>query len=186
MTKKPPLREVTKDEKRLWRLVTQNDTPLYPHDANTASFDIDDYAKEQKTKAPVVIKSITPTPSARPVFFLRTLGDYAGVDKRTAAKFRKGKMPIDMTIDLHGHNQIEAFEQLQTAIAKAANNDMRVLLVITGKGNRGEGVLKQNLPLWLNTASIQPFVLAFDVANTKDGGSGAYYVLLKRNRKPDD
>jgi DNA-nicking Smr family endonuclease len=58
----------------------------------------------------------------------------------------------------------------------------RMLLVVTGKGRDGVGVLRQSLPLWLNAPSIRPFVLAFDVASRKDGGEGAFYVLLKRQR----
>ncbi len=173
-------REPSDAERRLWRFVTRNDQKLHPDDAD--AFDVDDYAAFQQAlspvPAPVVAKQRAP---ALPPHLL-VCGDYAGVDKRSATRLRKGQLPIEVVVDLHGHNQIDAFEGLQDCVRHAVARHKRVILVITGKGREGEGVLRQSLPHWLNSPGIRPFVLAFDVANRKDGGDGAFYVLLKRQR----
>jgi len=182
--KKHWIREITDAERRLWRLFTRNDTRLHEEEEDVAAlFDVDEYAKSQRDIKPTYIETPLPlTEDIKKQFTPLKAGIYAGVDRRSAQRLRRGKLPIDRTIDLHGYNQMDAFEQLYLGLSKSAEAGHRVLLVVTGKGNRGEGVIRQNLPLWLNAPSIRPFILAFDQATAKDGGSGAYYVLLKRQR----
>jgi DNA-nicking Smr family endonuclease len=91
-------------------------------------------------------------------------------------------------LDLHGSREKEAFEQLQNFIITNYNQGKRCLLVITGKGKNSEvwweskGVLRQALPNWLNNPEIRPYILAVANAKQEDGGSGAFYCLLKRKR----
>jgi DNA-nicking Smr family endonuclease len=61
------------------------------------------------------------------------------------------------------------------------------VLVITGKGvrNSGEasserGVLKRQVPHWLESATLRPLVIGFESAGATQGGAGALYVRLKR------
>ena len=56
------------------------------------------------------------------------------------------------------------------------------MLVITGKGRTGPGVLKKSAPEWLGEAPIANVVLKFYPAKPKDGGEGALYVYLCRQR----
>ncbi len=58
------------------------------------------------------------------------------------------------------------------------------MLVITGKGTAKEagGVLRAQVPRWLNEPVNRARVLAFDYAQPKDGGLGALYVLIRRQR----
>ena len=66
------------------------------------------------------------------------------------------------------------------------SQNKRCLLIITGKGLRSEnkeGVLKQELPRWINNLDINEKILMFCTAQAKDGGSGAYYVLLRKNSR---
>ena len=119
-----------------------------------------------------------------------TNGHVANIDGRTAQRFLRGKMPIDATLDLHGYYQEQALEKLQIFIAHAYHRHHRNLLIITGKGKRTtedalstrHGVLREQVPQWLNMPMIRPLVLAFTHAQPHDGGTGALYVLLKRNR----
>ena len=118
-----------------------------------------------------------------------SLGSYAGVDKNTREKFRKGEFDIDGRLDLHGYTRDAARRKVEDFIHRHYNQGSRMLLIITGKGTLGKnmdepatGVLRQSLPGWLEEDEIRPFILAFDKATIKDGGSGAFYVLLRRRR----
>ena len=61
----------------------------------------------------------------------------------------------------------------------------RCVLVITGKGLKSDGsigVLRENIPDWLNERRNRGLIIAFSHAVQKDGGEGAFYVMLKRKR----
>ena len=113
-------------------------------------------------------------------------GDAPGVYKRTAQRLRRGKMKVDGRIDLHGHTQDTAWRALASFLAASQAAGRRCVLVITGRGLRpgsnSGGVLKGAVPRWLNQPPLRDKVLSFDYAQPKDGGDGALYVLLRRNR----
>lgn len=112
-------------------------------------------------------------------------GDVVGVDRRLAERLRRGRLPIQSTLDLHGLTQSEAHAAVQGFVARAIDRGLRTVLIVTGKGRRdGGGVLKTALPRWLNEAPLRPFVLALSEARPEHGGGGALYVLLKRRRRP--
>lgn len=100
-------------------------------------------------------------------------------------------MPIEGRIDLHGMTQAQAHAALQRFIVASRAMDRRLVLVITGKGwdpmaSRPEhavGVLRRSVPRWLDTPPLSQHVAAITDAHAKDGGTGALYVLLKRQRK---
>lgn len=106
-----------------------------------------------------------------------------GLDKSTAGRFAKGMMEIEATIDLHGLTQPVAHAALTRFVGGSADLGRRCLLVITGKGNReGSGILRTEVPRWLNEPGLRGQILAFTHAQPKHGGTGALYVLLKRRR----
>ncbi len=107
-----------------------------------------------------------------------------GIDRRTAERLRKGALDIDRRLDLHGMTEAAAHAALDRFIDRCWREGARMLLVITGKGSagRGEGVLKRNLPRWLAIGDNAARVLRIETAQPKHGGSGAYYVLLRRRR----
>ncbi|MBM3531814.1 MAG: DNA mismatch repair protein MutS [Alphaproteobacteria bacterium] len=105
-----------------------------------------------------------------------------GIDKRTAERFRKGQREIEGRLDLHGMTQDAAWRRLVSTIERAHRDGKRALLVITGKGSTGGGVLRATVPRWLTETPLKPLVLAHAPAQPKDGGSGALYVLLRRRR----
>ena len=106
-------------------------------------------------------------------------GHLPGVDRRTAERLRRGKMPIEARLDLHGHNLQQAHQAVNAFIAAHYAAGHRCLLVITGKG---AGVLQSHVPDWLKRAPLSGLVLALAEARQTDGGSGAFYVLLRRRR----
>ncbi len=108
-----------------------------------------------------------------------------GLDKRTAARLKRGQLPVEARIDLHGLTRDEARRALEGFLGSAHEAGKRCVLVITGKGLRASGetgVLRDAVPRWLNQAPIRPRILAFRPAPPRDGGAGALYVLLKRKR----
>lgn len=111
----------------------------------------------------------------------------AGIDRRTADRLRRGKLPIEGVLDLHGLRQDEAQVQLTDFLTRVHRSGRRCVLVITGKGQRGDtahegGILRRMLPVWLARAPLADKILLHTPAQPKDGGSGAFYILLRRQR----
>ena len=110
-------------------------------------------------------------------------GDVSGIDKRLAERLKRGRLPVQSSLDLHGLTQPEAHAAVEGFIARAAERGLRTVLIVTGKGRRdGGGVLKSALPRWLNEAPSRGHVLAIAEARPEHGGAGALYVLLRRRR----
>lgn len=119
-----------------------------------------------------------------------------GIDRRTALRLREGRMEIDGRIDLHGMTLAQAHQAVVRFILQMVAAEKRCLLVITGKGQRDErvgagdrawyeqprGQIRQTLPMWLGEPNIAPYILSTSPARPEHGGSGAIYVLLRRNR----
>lgn len=127
-----------------------------------------------------------PAKPSQPVAMLAP-GRSPGLDRRTADRLRRGLMPIDARIDLHGMIQSEALGALFEFIQDSAAAGLRCVLVITGRGSRsagGMGILRAAVPDWLNRPACRSHVLAFAPAQPKHGGAGALYVLLRRKRDP--
>lgn len=110
-------------------------------------------------------------------------GDVQAMDKSTAQKFKNGEMPIEGVLDLHGYTLDKAREVLFNFIRTHSMKGSRCLLLITGKGGlMGRGVLRAELPAWMNSGEIRSLILSYVFAKPKDGGDGAFYILLKRRR----
>jgi DNA-nicking Smr family endonuclease len=118
-----------------------------------------------------------------------------GLDKASAERLKRGRYPIEARIDLHGMTQDDAHGALGDFIAASARLGRRCVLVITGKGLRrlgderpdGEiGVLRSAVPRWLNEGPNRARILAFATAQPRDGGGGAFYVLLRRPPRPGE
>ena len=108
---------------------------------------------------------------------------YAGIDRRSAKKIQQGKMALDAHIDLHGLSQLQARQRLQYFIYRSVETGLRTVLVITGKGKAGRGVLRENVPQWLSEPPLSEVIIAFGPSQPQDGGAGALYVRLKRARE---
>jgi DNA-nicking Smr family endonuclease len=136
---------------------------------------------EKRPRAAASPKPAAAAPERHPTL---APGDVIGVDRRLADRLRRGRLPIQSTLDLHGLTQSEAHAAVQGFVARSAERGLRTVLIVTGKGRRdGVGVLKSALPRWLNEAPLRPFVLALSEARPEHGGTGALYVLLKRRRR---
>jgi len=106
-----------------------------------------------------------------------------GVQPKFMSQLKKGQYPIDTKVDLHGVTIDQAGMKLHQAINNALSQQMRCLLVVHGRGKGSfdnKPAIKAHVDLWLRDT---PAVLAFHSALPKHGGTGAVYVLLKRQRE---
>jgi len=109
------------------------------------------------------------------------IGQRIGLSGNELKKIRQGKIKIEKKIDLHGYTELQAKERLEKFIELCINQDIRSILVITGKGHgKNQGVIKKNISYWLNNKNLRSKILAFDYAAPKHGGTGAMYVFLKK------
>ena len=113
------------------------------------------------------------------------------MDQKAFGRFRRGKLKPEARIDLHGMTLAQAHPALTGFILRSASAGHRLVLVITGKGkNRDDGgpiptkfgVLRHQAPQWLSMPPLGPMVLQVTEAHIRHGGSGAYYVYLRRTR----
>ncbi len=96
---------------------------------------------------------------------------------------RRGAVPVDARLDLHGKSEGEAREELTTFLREKRARGERCVLVIHGKGEhspKGVGVLRGEIAAWLSQGRASEYVGAFVTALADDGGEGAVYVLLRR------
>ena len=83
-------------------------------------------------------------------------------------------------VDLHGFDQDGARARLERFLRQAWADGERAVLIITGKGTLGEGVLRRYTPEWLAAPALREIVAGVSEAHRKHGGAGALYVALKR------
>ena len=143
----------------------------------------DDAAAKAPPKPRIEVRAKAPPPAPRASPAL-TAGEAAGVDRRTMEKLRKGRMRPEGVIDLHGMTAAAAHRALGSFLGAAQGAGKRCVLVITGKGSlkEGAGVIRRELPSWLNASENRGRIIGFSQARPGDGGAGAFYVLLKRIR----
>jgi DNA-nicking Smr family endonuclease len=105
-----------------------------------------------------------------------------GIPAKRFRALKNGLIPWEARLDLHGLMTEAAREALSHFIQTEANKNKRCLLIIHGKGGHqgAPPVIKNLVNRWLPQFDE---VLAFHSAQAKDGGHGAVYVLLKRNRE---
>jgi DNA-nicking Smr family endonuclease len=87
---------------------------------------------------------------------------------------------IDLRLDLHGLDQDRARSALHAFLLRAQADGERAVLVITGKGSQGDGVLRRRAPDWLAEPALRGVVAGVSPAHRRHGGDGAFYVALKR------
>ncbi len=100
-----------------------------------------------------------------------------------ARKLRRGVLPVDGRLDLHGMGAGEARGQLELFLRTMRARGERCVLVIHGKGGHspgGVGILRGEIAAWLSQGRSCEHVAAFATARAEDGGEGAVYVLLRR------
>lgn len=113
-------------------------------------------------------------------------GYVRGLDIKTFQQLKNGSLSIAAHLDLHGMTSIQAQESLLFFIRESYMQNHRCVLVVTGRGINspgGQSVLRREAETWLTRDPLKRVVLAFCTAQPKDGGAGALYVLLRKQKK---
>ena len=176
-------RELSAEEHALWRGVARSVRPLRKHARRTAE---EGEAVKSPPPRPVAkakpLKVVAPAPVARP----SAPPPLAALPRREKQQLARGRLDIDARIDLHGMTQAEAHARLVRFLRLAQSDGAKFVLVITGKGARSadpdRGVLRRQVPLWLQLPDLRDAVIGYEEAHLAHGGEGALYVRLRRAR----
>ena len=110
-------------------------------------------------------------------------GTISGVRRSIMRQLKKGQLPIQDYIDLHGLTKKDAENRVREFLLKSHSRGLRCVLIVHGRGLNSPDsmpILKERLPVWLNRGPARKIVLAFATARPYDGGTGAIYVLLRK------
>ena len=192
-----PRRKLKSDEVELWQQIAKSATPLkLPKNVNTVAkpqskiaevkndqFQLNRFEIGEKATQKSVQNDLKPS--------ISTALDSAPVqmDYKTFKKMKRGKSTPEATFDLHGMTVAQAHSALIHFLMTSYMRNMRLVLVITGKGKfqkdtgpipRQVGILRHQVPQWLRMPPLRDKVLQVTEAHGKHGGSGAYYVYLRK------
>lgn len=109
-----------------------------------------------------------------------------GIDPNLLRRLKRGEFSVQDHLDLHGTSREEARPIVVRFLTSAMAKGQRCVLIIHGRGHGSKDkipVLKLALNTWLLRSGIRKSILAFCTARPCDGGGGAIYVLLRKNRR---
>ena len=112
-------------------------------------------------------------------------GAVVGLDPRLLRRLRRGDFVWQAYLDLHGMTADAARVSVERFLGEAVRAGLRCVLIVHGRGLNSKDqtpVLKERLKVWLARGRPARVVLAFTTARPCDGGAGALYVLLRRDR----
>ncbi len=202
---------LTKEDKLLWKKVTDSVKPL-----NSAPIDIAKEFKElfensnlqknnslnmskassleKKKNRPSILPSKNITKNKENNNYSSDPINFMG--RQEKSRLARGIKKIEARLDLHGMTQKQAYDALLRFLEKAQSNNLKNVLVITGKGSNtsfetendflsyreAPGVLRRKLPDWLYTGKMKRLVTHFDEAAPNHGGSGAFYISIRKRK----
>ena len=169
-------RPVRPDELRLWGLVAGTVHPLpgksTPKVADTPP----------ATGGAIKRVAASPAPSAPQRAKIRA--ELRDIEPNRRHRIAKEREEIGARLDLHGLTYDRARATLERFLARAWDEGFRAVLVITGKGVQGDGILRRAAPEWLAAPHLAHIVAGISDAHRRHGGEGALYVALKRKPRP--
>jgi DNA-nicking Smr family endonuclease len=185
----PRRRRALSDEERvLWETVAKQFKPLRkkPRVAKAAS---SASAQEAIIAKPVALRksaAVRPVATSKPSV-PPAAPPLAPLGRRERSQLSRGRKDIDARLDLHGMTQTRAHRALFSFLQRASDDGSTFVLVITGKGrtvgpDAERGVLRRQVPEWLNLPEFRALVVGFEEAHIGHGGEGALYVRIRRSR----
>jgi DNA-nicking Smr family endonuclease len=179
-------RRLSDEDQALWQLVTRSIAPLkrrrvrrdQPEGARSSA---KSHSRSQgKLQSSLRAHAVPARPAAK------APPPMMPVDRKLKQRLARGQVEIDARLDLHGRTLSEAHAALLRFLHRAQGEGAKTVLVITGKGgadlDRGRGVLRRQVPLWLALPELRGHVLGVEEAHAAHGGAGAFYVRLRRGR----
>ena len=178
------------EDVRLWSLVTATVRPHRGRTPPTVAATPDPAPPVRPGATPVKARpkdTAPPPPSQAPVAARprapATLPSPDEIEPRRKRRISMAREPIAGRLDLHGLTQDEARLAVIAFIRSEHANGARAVLIITGKGAMGDGVLRRRTPEWLAEPSVRPLIAGLSSAERHHGGEGALYVTLKRQHR---
>jgi DNA-nicking Smr family endonuclease len=187
--------DLTSEDRRIWARVSGSVTPPMARKAARVipggPLPVDPPASLAAATTPAKrpSSSRTPTgsaprspvsPAPHPVAHLVARGAPEELEPRRQRRLSRERDSIEDRIDLHGFGRFEAEDQLRAFLAGAQARGLKSVLVITGQGRRGGGVIRASIHEWLQSPALRPMVSGFASAHRRHGGDGAIYVTLRK------
>ena len=173
---KRPLRP---EEVRLWAAVASTVRPAHGRSVPEPPPEPEAPAKPGKAAArpagPVFTAKSPRKPSGPP-----PVPPPARIEPNRYRRIARDGDVVEHRLDLHGYTQDRARAALHGFIERAHATGARAVLIITGKGVQGDGVLRRYVPEWLAEPPSRARVAGVSAADRRHGGDGALYVALKR------
>lgn len=130
----------------------------------------------QRRIIPTTDKLIPIEPLVRDIF----IDDRRSVERGILKRLGRASYAVDIAIDLHGYTIEEAYKIFYETFLKAINSGCKLLLVITGKGDISGNSIRSNLLKWVNIPEISSYIIYMSHAHKTHGGSGAFYIVLRK------
>ncbi|WP_158272035.1 Smr/MutS family protein [Marinicauda salina] len=186
-----PSRPLRPEERELWRRVASTVKPL-------------DQSRRERLASPSDAAPAEPRHESAPrgdasaAAMRAASAPKAPADRGGEKRVRRGRVEVEARLDLHGLTEARARRDLLGFLARARSNGMRTVLVITGKGagaraldrRRHEpwdpeasplpGVLRRAFTRWMAEPDFAELASGYATAHRRHGGSGAFYVMLRR------
>lgn len=178
-------RGLTSEDRRIWGRITGTVTPprvrkaarVIPGVATTPeTILVPPRAASPSKSPPRKVAAPAPVPAA-PTARARSTPE--ALEPRRQRRLSRERDPIEARIDLHGFGRFEAEDQLKAFLASSQARGLRAVLVITGQGRRGGGVIRASIVEWLQSPGLRRVVSGFSSAHRRHGGDGAFYVTLR-------
>jgi len=191
MARRPPP-DLTTEDRRIWARVSGSVTPPKARKAarvTPGAILPDEPLKPETIKTPrppvlgkpktsTKIRAVAPAaPKPAPV---QPRSVPEELEPRRQRRLSRERDPIEASIDLHGFGRFEAEDQLRAFLMQSHARGLRAVLVVTGQGRRGGGVIRASIHEWLQGHALRGVVSGFAMAHRRHGGDGAIYVTLKR------
>ena len=166
-------RGLSEEDRALWAAVAQTIRPLA--------------GREMPERPPAI--TITPPPQALPPLppiprprlpppEVQVGAQPSGIDAKRWRDLRRGTTRPERKLDLHGMTAAVAHHAVENFLRTAQAEGSRVVCIVTGRGSGEGGVLKRELPHWLNAPHLRPLILG--AAHPHRANAGAVHLLLRR------
>jgi DNA-nicking Smr family endonuclease len=181
-------RALTEEERELFETALEDARPLKK-------------APRRPRKKRTEPAEITPAPTKNAPRPTASVSRTAGIDGNTADRLGRGLIEPQARLDLHGLSERDAHRALVTFVREARSRKLRLVLIVTGKGESGtsrieeapfdlgldmrmRGVLRMMTPRWLREPGLGDLIADVREAHRRHGGSGALYVYLRKQIPP--